>query len=52
LVVRLWIEPHDQLVRARLLTEGSDDSGGTVAIGVDAILGAVRDALHAFASGV
>ncbi len=51
LVLRLWIEPHDELVRARLLNESSDETGGTVEIGVDAIVSAVEAALRSFSSG-
>lgn len=46
-VLRLWVEEHDDLVRARLLSER--DPIGHVVAGIDHIVDAVRDEVEAFA---
>lgn len=46
LVLRMWMEPHDRLMRCRLLSERSSE--GLVATGVEAIVAAVRAELEAF----
>lgn len=46
LLLRLWIEPHDGVVRARLIASWSD--GTTTAAGIDDILDAVRVRIRAF----
>lgn len=48
-VLRLWIEPHDPRVRARLLAATSGD--GVVAVGIDEIVSAVRAELLRFSQG-
>ena len=47
LLLRLWVEPHDDRVRARLLT-GEHDAG-TPLLGVERIVEAVEEAVRAFA---
>ncbi|MBK5221602.1 MAG: hypothetical protein JJE52_01740 [Acidimicrobiia bacterium] len=48
-VLRLWMEGHDDLVRARVLSE--HDATGHVLAGVEHIVDAVRDEVEAFADG-
>lgn len=48
LVLRLWVESHDERVRARLLSGSSGE--GVVAIGVEEILAAVEAELRRFAA--
>jgi hypothetical protein len=45
LVIRLWLEPHDNRVRARLLVS---DVTPEPLIGIDQILSAVAAAVSAF----
>lgn len=49
LVLRVWQEPHDAVIRARLTWVG--DESELTAFGTDEILAAVAEALHRFAEG-
>ena len=49
LVVRLWAEAHDELVRARVLT--GDAEQGILAVGVDEIVAVVAAQVRVFAAG-
>jgi hypothetical protein len=50
LVLRLWAEPGDARVRGRLLVQAAEEPGRPL-LGVDSILGAVEQAVRAFAEG-
>lgn len=45
-MLRLWIEPHDGVVRARLMTLDSDET--VVIAGTENIVDAVRQHIRAF----
>ena len=50
LVLRLWAEPGDARVRGRLLVQDADEPGRPL-LGVNSVLGAVEQAVRAFAEG-
>lgn len=49
-VLRLWLEPHDPRLRARLRTSRAE--GGIAATGIDEIIEVVRAELEAFVAEV